>query len=127
MLLDEHGEHQSVEATGWYARILQHEIDHLQGTLYIDRMHSRTFASLDNWNRFWKAKPMRAVLKDLGLEHLLVRRFVAHRAGFRSDGYLACFFANRALNIVLITTMPAKKITSVESSPLETFPTRNRM
>lgn len=63
--LDEHGEHQSVEATGWYARILQHEIDHLQGTLYIDRMHSRTFASLDNWNRFWKAKPIQAVLKDL--------------------------------------------------------------
>jgi peptide deformylase len=63
--LDEHGEHQSVEATGWYARILQHELDHLQGTLYIDRMHSRTFASLDNWNRFWKAKPIRAVLKDL--------------------------------------------------------------
>jgi peptide deformylase len=24
--LDEHGEHQSVEAVGWYARILQHEI-----------------------------------------------------------------------------------------------------
>ena len=63
--LDEHGEPQSVEATGWYARILQHEIDHLQGTLYIDRMHSRTFASLDNWNRFWKAKLIQAVLKDL--------------------------------------------------------------
>ncbi len=63
--LDEHGEHQLVEAIGWYARILQHEIDHLQGTLYIDRMHSRTFASLDNWNRFWKDKPIGAVLKDL--------------------------------------------------------------
>jgi peptide deformylase len=44
----------TVEATGWYARILQHEIDHLQGTLYIDRMCSRTFASLDNWNRSGK-------------------------------------------------------------------------
>jgi len=25
----------AVEASGWYARILQHEIDHLRGTLYI--------------------------------------------------------------------------------------------
>lgn len=53
---DECGELHSVEARGWHARILQHEIDHLAGTLYIDHMHSRTFTSLDNWNRFWKAK-----------------------------------------------------------------------
>jgi len=55
---DEHGELQSVEASGWYARILQHEIDHLRGTLYIDRMESRSFTSLDNWSRFWKGKPV---------------------------------------------------------------------
>ena len=64
--LDEHGEPQSVEASGWYARILQHEIDHLRGTLYFDRMETRTFTSLDNWNRFWKEKPLGAALnKDL--------------------------------------------------------------
>jgi peptide deformylase len=63
--LDEHGEPQSVEASGWYARILQHEIDHLRGTLYIDRMKTRTFTSLDNWNRFWKGKPVRDVLEAL--------------------------------------------------------------
>jgi peptide deformylase len=63
--LDEHGEPQSVEAVGWYARILQHEIDHLRGTLYIDRMESRTFTSLDNWSRFWKGKPMRDILEGL--------------------------------------------------------------
>ena len=50
-----------IGATGWYARILQHEIDHLQGNLYIDRMQRRTFTSLDNWNRFYKSKPIRAV------------------------------------------------------------------
>lgn len=44
--LDHHGEPLTIEASGWYARILQHEIDHLQGTLYIDRMDSRTFTSL---------------------------------------------------------------------------------
>jgi peptide deformylase len=54
---DEQGESRSVDATGWYARILQHEIDHLDDTLYIDRMHSRTFTSLDNWTKFRKAKP----------------------------------------------------------------------
>jgi peptide deformylase len=63
--LDEHGESQSVEASGWYARILQHEIDHLRGTLYIDRMQSRTFTSLDNWSRFWKGKPVRDVVEGL--------------------------------------------------------------
>jgi peptide deformylase len=52
--LDEHGQPKTIEASGWYARILQHEIDHLQGTLYIDRMHSRTFMSLDNFTRQWK-------------------------------------------------------------------------
>jgi peptide deformylase len=56
--LDEKGEHRSVEASGWYARILQHEIDHLHGTLYLDRMHTRTFTSIDNWNRFWRGKPI---------------------------------------------------------------------
>jgi peptide deformylase len=56
--LDEHGESQFVQATGWYARILQHEIDHLHGTLYIDRMKTRTFTTLDNWTRFHKGKPI---------------------------------------------------------------------
>jgi len=63
--LDERGEAQSVEASGWYARILQHEIDHLRGTLYIDRMESRTFTSVENWSRFWKGKPVRDVVESL--------------------------------------------------------------
>ena len=63
--LDERGEPQSVEASGWYARILQHEIDHLRGTLYIDRMQGRTFTSLDNWSRFWKGKPVRDIVESL--------------------------------------------------------------
>lgn len=28
----------SIEATGWYARIFQHEFDHLEGKLYVDRL-----------------------------------------------------------------------------------------
>ncbi|MEN9731030.1 MAG: hypothetical protein RL488_340, partial [Actinomycetota bacterium] len=27
-----------IAATGWYARIFQHEFDHLNGTLYVDRL-----------------------------------------------------------------------------------------
>jgi peptide deformylase len=46
--LDHHGAPVKIEANGWYARILQHEIDHLDGTLYIDRMHTRTFTSTRN-------------------------------------------------------------------------------
>jgi len=67
--LDERGKPKVITASGWYARILQHEIDHLQETLYIDRMKSRTFTSMDNWNQFWKGKPIaeiRQMLDDLG-------------------------------------------------------------
>jgi len=63
--LDERGDAKTVEASGWYARILQHEIDHLQGTLYIDRMRSRTFTSLDNFTRHWKGKTVQEVLSGL--------------------------------------------------------------
>lgn len=34
------GEPQRIEVTGWRARILQHEFDHLDGILYIDRLDS---------------------------------------------------------------------------------------
>ena len=43
---DHKGTARVIEARGWYARILQHEIDHLNGTLYVDRMATRTFTSL---------------------------------------------------------------------------------
>ena len=34
-------------AKGWQARIAQHEMDHLNGVLYVDRMDSRTFRRVD--------------------------------------------------------------------------------
>ena len=49
--LDARGEPQVIHARGWYARILQHEIDHLLGTLYIDRMHTRSFTTVENQRR----------------------------------------------------------------------------
>ena len=46
--LNERAEPITITAHGWYARILQHEIDHLNGTLYIDRMQTRTFSNVEN-------------------------------------------------------------------------------
>jgi peptide deformylase len=66
--LDERGEHRTIEASGWYARILQHEIDHLNGTLYIDRMRTRSFTSMENLAEFWKGKPVNEIKRDLGLD-----------------------------------------------------------
>ena len=63
---DEHCNPQRIEATGWYARILQHEIDHLFGRLYIDRMEPRSFMSLDNLNRYWKDLPVDVIRERLG-------------------------------------------------------------
>jgi peptide deformylase len=48
---NERAEPVEIEAEGWYARILQHEIDHLNGTMYIDRMHTRTFTTQENYGR----------------------------------------------------------------------------
>ncbi|HEX6649357.1 MAG TPA: peptide deformylase [Pyrinomonadaceae bacterium] len=65
--LNERAEPITITAQGWYARILQHEIDHLNGTLYIDRMQTRSFTNVENVDRFWKSRPIEEVQKDLGI------------------------------------------------------------
>lgn len=65
--LDHTGQPKTIQASGWYARILQHEIDHLHGTVYVDRMQPRTFTSLDNFNRYWKEKSVAVVKHALQL------------------------------------------------------------
>ena len=52
--LNERGEEVTINAHGWYARILQHEIDHLNGILYIDRMKTRTLTTAENFQLFWR-------------------------------------------------------------------------
>lgn len=64
--LNEVGEPVQVEAEGWYARILQHEIDHLRGTLYIDRMWSRSFSSIELHSRHLKSKSTAELLREFG-------------------------------------------------------------
>ncbi|CAH9106726.1 unnamed protein product [Cuscuta europaea] len=46
--LDQTGQLIKVNASGWQARILQHECDHLEGTLYVDKMVPRTFRTVQN-------------------------------------------------------------------------------
>lgn len=65
--LDRDAEPQRIEASGWFARILQHEIDHLNGRLYIDRMEPRSFMTVDNLTRYWKDLPVPEVRAKLGM------------------------------------------------------------
>jgi peptide deformylase len=55
---NERTERVRIEASGWYARILQHEIDHLHGCLYVDRMRTRSFMTVENYGRYWRDLPM---------------------------------------------------------------------
>jgi peptide deformylase len=68
--LNERGEPVVIQARGWYARILQHEIDHLNGTLYIDRMLSRSFMSTDNLTKHWSNKTINHLQAALDLPEL---------------------------------------------------------
>ena len=52
--LDRHGTPQRITANGFAARVIQHETDHLDGVLFLDRM--RTFDSLaflNEYERYW--------------------------------------------------------------------------
>jgi peptide deformylase len=55
--LDAAGRELDLELDGWPARIVQHEVDHLAGTLYLDRMDPRSFTTSANLGRYWKARP----------------------------------------------------------------------
>ena len=63
--LDEKGTAQTVEARGWHARILQHEIDHLNGILYVDRMDPRSFMTTAGYARHWREKSIDEVRRGL--------------------------------------------------------------
>jgi peptide deformylase len=65
--LNERAEPVEIAARGWYARILQHEIDHLNGRLYIDTMLSRSFMTDANYRRTWQDRPIAQICAALGL------------------------------------------------------------
>jgi peptide deformylase len=63
--VDERGAPVTARLAGWPARIMQHEMDHLNGTLYIDRMISRSFASDTELGRL-SAVAVDEVLHEIG-------------------------------------------------------------
>jgi peptide deformylase len=63
--LDETGAPVARIASGWYARILQHEIDHLHGIVCCDRMESRSLTTQDN-QRYWRTMTLDEVRAALG-------------------------------------------------------------
>lgn len=65
--LDERAQPVSWRVAGWPARILQHEVDHLDGTLYLDRMHTRSFTTLPQLKERFAGKPIAEVLRALDL------------------------------------------------------------
>lgn len=53
--LDRNGSPLDIEATGLYAVCIQHEIDHLNGKLFLDRMTDlSTLAQLDEFDQYWR-------------------------------------------------------------------------
>jgi len=51
--LDRKGKPFSVEASGFFARVIQHECDHLDGGVYLDRMEGlRSLSFLREFERF---------------------------------------------------------------------------
>jgi peptide deformylase len=52
--LDRSGKEVSYIAKGWHARILQHEVDHLAGKLYVDKMIPQSFTSIKNFVNLWR-------------------------------------------------------------------------
>ncbi len=66
---DENGAALDEVVSGWPARIVQHETDHLGGTLYVDRALLRSLAATDDLGGSWaaEARPV-AAAKALGFD-----------------------------------------------------------
>ncbi|MBK6516254.1 MAG: peptide deformylase [Polyangiaceae bacterium] len=64
--VDDKGEPVEWRVSGWPARILQHEVDHLNGMLYVDRMLSRTFGVNEEIGARWSRLPVAEVREKLG-------------------------------------------------------------
>ncbi len=64
--LDPQGQRHEAVRYGWHARILQHEVDHLNGILYVDRMYSRSFMTTTNYAA-WVHQPLDVIRTAFGL------------------------------------------------------------
>ncbi|CAN5722367.1 peptide deformylase [soil metagenome] len=54
---DRNGKRLEIKASGFSARVIQHETDHLNGVLFLDRMESfETLAFLEEFGRYWSRR-----------------------------------------------------------------------
>lgn len=65
---DEHGRAVDELFTGWPARIVQHETDHLDGTLYLDRAELRSLSSNEAVAQRWTEPVPGRAARELGFE-----------------------------------------------------------
>ncbi len=64
--LDEHGQPVVRVFSGWAARIVQHEVDHLRGRLYLDRAETRSLSTTGNSAQLWAGRPPEDAAASLG-------------------------------------------------------------
>ena len=58
---DRRGKQIELRASGFTARVIQHETDHLDGVLFFDRMRGfETLTFLDEFGRYWSREEVRA-------------------------------------------------------------------
>lgn len=67
---NERGEPQVIEADGWYARILQHEIDHLNGIVFTDRALKETLMLKDQYGKHWGGVPIEDLIERNCIQYL---------------------------------------------------------
>ena len=62
---DRKGKRFEMPASGFTARVIQHETDHLDGVLFFDRMSSfESLTFLDEFGRYWSERGARAVHEE---------------------------------------------------------------
>jgi peptide deformylase len=64
--LDERGQPVDRVFSGWAARIVQHEVDHLHGRLYLDLVETKSLSTADTYARLWAGRPTRDAAAALG-------------------------------------------------------------
>ena len=82
--LDDQGRDVRITARGWHARILQHEIDHLHGTLCIDRMDSAHAVEPRQLRQHWRGQSVAEVRAALQAPSRSLRADVDFRRCIRS-------------------------------------------
>jgi peptide deformylase len=66
--LNEKAESVTLRLSAWPARIVQHEVDHLRGILYCDRMLARSFTTIEQYRAHWSDKTSAEIASAFGFE-----------------------------------------------------------